>query len=84
MVILVHSLVLLSHATWKLINTNTIIKHYNIQTLAIELCKVYLKQILGNYLQEIIMAIICVQNLILLFRKFGLYKKYQTQLSGGT
>ena len=83
MVILVHSLVLLSHATWKLINTNTIIKH-NIQTLAIELCKVYLKQILGNYLQEIIMAIICVQNLILLFRKFGLYKKDQTQLSGGT
>ena len=56
--------------------------HCNIQTLATELHKVnyielhielHLKQFWGNCLQEIIMAIFRAQNLILLFRKLGLY-----------
>ena len=56
--------------------------HCNIQTLAIELHKLnyielyielHLKQFLGNCLQEIIMGIFRAQNLILLFRKLGLY-----------
>ena len=52
------------------------VHHYNIQTLAIELYKVYnniSQTTWGNCLQEIIMTIIYVQNLIFLFRKLGLY-----------
>ena len=51
--------------------------HYNIQILEIELYKVcnniYLKQLLGNFSQETIMVIICVQNLVLSFCKLRLH-----------
>ena len=36
------------------------VHHYNIQTLAIELYKVYNNISQGDFLQEIIMAIICI------------------------
>lgn len=54
---------------------------YTIQTFAIELIKcimIYPKQFWGNCLQEII-AIICIQNLALIFCRLGLYRKDQSQ-----
>ena len=49
--------------------------HYNIQTLCIELCKVFsghLKQYLKICLKEKLLITICAHSLILLFRKLNL------------
>ena len=45
----------------------------HLQQNYIKCVKIYLKKFWGNCLQEIIIAIICIQNMILLFRNLGLY-----------